>query len=109
MDWIPSTVAEGGPWAILLAVVLGVSFLFWRGSFVTSGQVDRTIAGYVATNAALEKELAYWRAAAERKDLTIDRQTEQLQKMLTYSAVGTHALESFMKEVQGRAQVDDRG
>jgi hypothetical protein len=109
MDFLPTTVLEGGPWAVLLIVVLGVSFLYWRGIFVSSGQVDKTIAGYVATNAFLEKELAYWRAAADRKDLTIDRQTEQLQKMLSYSAVGTHALESFMKEVQGREQVDDRG
>ena len=108
MDWMPQTVMEGGPWAILLAVFAGVSFLFWRGNFVTGGQVDKTIAGYVATNAHLSKELDYWRAAAERKDTTIERQAEQLQKLMTYSAVGTHALESIMAEVQRRGQVDDR-
>lgn len=109
MDWLPSAVMEGGPWAAFLALLSGVSFLFWRGNFVTGGQADKTIAGYVATNAHLEKELAYWRAAAERKDTTIERQADQLQKMMTYSAVGTHALESIMAEVRKRDQVDDRG
>jgi hypothetical protein len=83
-------------------VVLGVSFLFWRGTFVTSGQVDRTIKGYVDTAAALEKELVYWRAAAERKDLTISTQADQLQKMMAYSAVGTYALEAIVKEATRR-------
>lgn len=98
MDWIPAPVLAGGPWAALLAVVMAVSFLFWRGVFVTGGQVDRTIQGYKDTAAALEKELTFWRAAAEKKDVVIERQTEQLQKLMAYSALGTHALQAIQQE-----------
>jgi hypothetical protein len=93
---------EGGPWAVLLAVVLAISFLFWRGIFVTGGQVDRTVAGYKDSLDRTEKELAFWRAAAERKDEVIMRQTDQLQKLMSYAAVGTHALESIQTEAGKR-------
>lgn len=102
MEWLPGTVMQGGPWAILLSVVSGVCFLFWRGSIMSAGQVDKTIAGYVSTNATLEKELTFWRAAAERKDATIATQAEQLSKLMAYSAVGTHALEAVLKEANRR-------
>lgn len=97
---------EGGPWAALLAVVLAVSFLFWRGVFVTGGQVDRTVAGYKDSLDRMEKELAFWRTAAERKDTVIERQADQLQKLMAYSAVGTHALEAIVKEA-GKRDVAD--
>lgn len=93
---------EGGPWAVLLAVVLGVSFLFWRGIFVTGGQVDRTVAGYKDSLDRTEKELAFWRAAAEKKDEVIMRQTDQLQKLMSYAAVGTHALTALQEEAVRR-------
>jgi hypothetical protein len=102
MDWIPGAAVAAGPWAVLVTVLLGVFFLFIRGTFVTGVQVDKTIKGYVDTNATLERELIYWRSAAERKDLTIDKQAEQLQQLMTYSALGTHALEALMKEAKKR-------
>lgn len=75
---------------------------------MSAGQVDKTIAGYVSTNAALEKELAFWRAAAERKDDTIATQAEQLSKLMAYSAVGTHALEAVLEEAKKREVGGDR-
>lgn len=100
MDFIPAPLLAGSPWAILLAVVVGVSALFWRGIFVTGGQVDRTIQGYRDTAAALEKELVFWRAAAEKKDSVIERQAEQIQKLMAYTELGTHALEAIHKEAK---------
>ena len=99
---------QGGPWAILLSVVFAVSFLFWRGTFMSAGQVDKTIAGYVSTNAALEKELAWYREAGLRKDETIKTQAEQLSKLMAYSAVGTHALEAVLEEARKREVGGDR-
>ncbi len=102
MDWIPAPILAGSPWAILLSVVIGVSLLFWRGVFVTGGQVDRTIQGYKDSAARLEKELDFWRAAADKKDTVIERQADQLQKLMAYSAVGTHALQAIQEEAQKR-------
>lgn len=102
MDFIPAPILAGSPWAILLTLVIGVSLLFWRGIFVTGGQVDRTIQGYRDTAAALEKELAFWRAAAEKKDAVIERQADQLQKLMAYTELGTHALQAIHEEARKR-------
>lgn len=102
MEWIPQSAMEGGPWAALLAIVLAVSFLFWRGVFVTGTQVDRIVAGYKDSLDRAEKELVFWRTAADRKDLVIERQADQLQKLMAYSAVGTHALEAVIEEARKR-------
>jgi len=102
VDWLPAAVQGGGPWAVLLAVVFAFSFSFWRGIFVSSTQVDRLIRGYEATTTALEKELVYWRQAAERKDATIATQTDQIHKLMAYTATGTHALEEILKEARKR-------
>ena len=106
MDWLPAAVQGGGPWAVLLAVVFAFSFSFWRGVFVSSTQVDRLVKGYEATIATQEKELVYWRSAAERKDATIAAQTDQIQKLMAYTAIGTHALEEILKEARKR-ELDD--
>lgn len=102
MDWLPVVVQQGGPWAILLSIVFAFSFSFWRGVFISSTQVDRLVKGYEATATALEKELVYWRQAAERKDVTIAAQVDQIQKLMAYTATGTHALEEILKEARKR-------
>lgn len=102
MDWIPAPLLTGSPWALLLAVVIGVSLLFWRGIFVTGGQVDRTIQGYKDTNAHQKEELAFWRSAAEKKDAVIERQAEQIQKLMAYTELGTHALQAIQEEARKR-------
>jgi hypothetical protein len=102
VDWLPAAAQQGGPWAALFAVVLGVSFLYWRGVFVSSNQVDRLTKAYEATIAHLDKELVYWRAAAERKDVTIGTQADQIHQLMGYTALGTHALEEILKEARKR-------
>lgn len=103
MDLIPWTlVKEGGPWAALLTVIMGIFFLHQKGTLVTGGEVDRTIAGYRDSLDRLEKELVFWRDAARDKDLTIQTQADQLHKLMAYSAVGTHALEDIVREARRR-------
>ena len=102
MDWLPSHVTQGGPWAALLAVVLGVSFLIWRGTLVPGSHVDRTVAGYKDTIASLEKERDYHQAAASRKDETIAKQSEQIDRLLSHSAVSSYALEDIIREAKRR-------
>lgn len=103
MDLISwALVREGGPWAALLTVLASVSLMVWKGVLIPGPLVDRSIAGYVESNARLEKELDYWRTAAGKKDDTIAAQADQLHKLMAYSAVGTHALEDILKEARKR-------
>lgn len=103
MDFISlALVKEGGPWALLLTVLAAVSFLVWRGVLIPGPLVDKAIGGYVESNTRLEREAEYLRAAGEKKDATILAQAEQLQKMMSYTAVGTHALEDILREARKR-------
>lgn len=103
MDLIPlALVKEGGPWVLLISFVLSVSYLVWKGVLIPGPLVDKSIAGYVESNARLEKEADYLRAAVERKDDTIATLTDQLHKLMAYSAVGTHALEDILREARKR-------
>ncbi len=103
MDFISlALVKEGGPWALLFTVLAAVSFLVWRGVLIPGPVVDKAMTGYVESNTRLEKELDFWRAAAVSKDATIQAQAEQLQKLMSYTAVGTHALEDILREARKR-------
>lgn len=103
MDFIPlDLVKVGGPWAAFLSLLASVSFLLWKGHLIPGPMVDRAVAGYLETIKNLREELTFWRAAADKKDATIATQADQLQKMVSYSAVGTHALEDILKEARKR-------
>ena len=103
MDLIPlALIQEGGPWVLLLVLALAVVFLIVRGVLVPGPHVDRTLAAYVETNKNLKEELTWWRSTAQAKDATIETQAQQLQKLMAYSAVGTHALEDILKEARRR-------
>lgn len=105
MDWVPAPILAGSPWAILLSLIIGVSLLFWRGVFVTGGQVDRTIQGYRDTADRLEKELTFWRAAGDKKDTVIERQAEQISKLMAGAHLSTHAIQAIQEEAQKRDDV----
>lgn len=103
MDFISlALVKEGGPWALLLTVLAAGVFLVWKGHLVPGPMVDRAVAGYIETIRNLREELVFWRAAAQAKDATIATQADQLQKLMAYSALGTHALEDILKEARRR-------
>lgn len=103
MDFIPLDLAKtGGPWAACLAILAAGVFLVWKGLLIPGPMVDRAVAGYVETIRNLREELVFWRAAAQAKDATIATQADQLQKLMAYSAVGTHALEDILKEARRR-------
>lgn len=106
MDWLPAPVQEGGPWVILLSILLAFCLAWWRGVFVSSNQVDRLVEGYKSTITNQDKELVYWRSAAERKDITIQEQTQQIHKLMSYAATGTYALEELLKEARKRELAD---
>ena len=103
MDFISlALIQEGGPWVLLLVLIVAVSVLIWKGVLVPGTLVDRAVAGYVETIRNLREELVFWRAAAQAKDATIQAQADQLHKLMAYSAVGTHALDAILEEARKR-------
>ena len=102
MDWIPSHVSAGGPWALLVSVVLGICFLLWRGNLVPSNHVDRTIAGYRDNLAERNREIDYLRAANAKLTEANDKLADQNRQLMAHSAVSTHALEDILREAKRR-------
>lgn len=102
MDWLPSQVTQGGPWAALLAVVLAVSFLIWRGALVPGSHVDRTIAGYRDTIAARDKTIEHLQAANDRKDVTIEKQAGQIERLMKGADLSTHLAVGIVEEAKRR-------
>lgn len=103
MGWVPlELVTKGGPWVLLLVILIALVWLKLNGAILAAGEVDRAVAGYVETIRSLKEELGYWRTAAERKDDTIRTQADQLHKLMAYSEVGTHFLEDIVKEARKR-------
>jgi len=101
---------EGGPWLILLFVVLsgitGLLFAFSRGILVRGGEVerierriekdtDRTLALYL-------KQIDILTTAAGKKDETIATQNRQIEKLLDTNEVATQALDKIVKEAEKR-------
>jgi hypothetical protein len=104
MPW--EAVKEGGPWAVL--VMLAIAFLIARsrGILATEKDVERTVGGYKAVIDHQDKELAYWRAASDKKDLTIEKQAEQIAKLMKGVDLSTYAIESVLREAGHHDHVD---
>lgn len=101
MTWMPwDAVKEGGPWAVLL--LLAVAFLVARsrGILATEKDVERTVGGYKAVIAHQDTELAYWRAAADKKDLTIEKQADQIARLMKSADLSSYTLEAVLKEAK---------
>lgn len=106
MTAIVPAVIEWGPWAIIGALVAAYLWSRHTGSLVTRGDVerierriekdtDRVLELYKNQIASLEKVI-------ERKDATILKQAEQIEKLMSHSAVSAHALEQIMEEARKR-------
>jgi hypothetical protein len=94
---------QGGPWAALLLAAGVYAWARHRGWLLAESEVDRSTGGYLQVIGHLEKELAYLRSAAEKKDATIQTQADQIARLMRNSDLSTHALESILREAHGVA------
>lgn len=103
MEWVPvATLKQGGPWAVLLGVLVTL-FLAWkRGEIVLGTDVDRWLTSYRDTITDKDRHIAYLQTANEKKDQIIQTLSEQNAKLTAYAALGTHALEGLLKEARSR-------
>ena len=110
MTLFVNAMREGGPWLVLLFVVLsgitGLLFAFSRGILVRGGEVerierriekdtDRTLALYM-------KQIELLTAAAGKKDDTIASQDRQIEKLIESNDVASKALDKIVKEAEKR-------
>lgn len=101
-----TAVVEGGPWVVLLLVLAAVAFAMVRGHLVRGSEVDRmerqrekdtdrVLALYV-------KQIDQLVSAAARKDETIAKQDEQIERLLAGHETATQALDKIVKEAERR-------
>lgn len=101
MTWIPwPAVKEGGPWAVLIMLAIAFLIARSRGILATEKDVERTVGGYKEVIAHQDKELTYWRAAADKKDLTIEKQADQIARLMKGADLSSYALEAILKEAK---------
>lgn len=101
MTWMPwDAVKDGGPWAVLLLLAIAFLVARSRGILATEKDVERTVGGYKAVIAHQDTELAYWRSAAEKKDLTIEKLTDQNARLMKGTDLSSYALEAILKEAK---------
>jgi hypothetical protein len=96
------TVQTGGPWLVVLLLLGVYSWARHRGWLLTERDVDRSVGGYREVIGHQERELAYLRAAAEKKDQTVLAQADQIARLMRNSDVSAYALESILKEAGRR-------
>lgn len=84
--------------------MLAIAFLLARsrGILTTEKDVERTVGGYKAVIDHQDKELAFLRGALEKKDLTIEKLSDQNAKLMRGVDLSTYAIESVLKEASKR-------
>jgi len=95
-------VKAGGPW---VACLLLLGAYFWarhRGWLLTEKEVERTIGGYVQVITHQEKELAYQRDSGQKKDDTIQKQADQITRLMSGSELSTRTVEAIVEEARRR-------
>lgn len=101
---------NGGGYGLALLLVIAFVVALSRGIIVRAGEVerierriekdtDRIIALY-----KMQLDLAV--KAGEKKDETIAKQVEQIEKLMSHSAVTAHALTEIMEEARRRGLVE---
>lgn len=110
MSWVPWSVLEkGGPWALLLGLCLAFLFARSRGILLTKDDVERIERRMEKDTdrvIALYAEQAKTSAAiAVAKDATIARQAEQIERLLSHSAITSHAMSEIMQEAKRRGHL----
>ena len=92
----------GGPWAAALLLLAAYFWARHRGWILTAKEVERTVAGFVQVIGHQEKELAYQRSAAEKKDDTIQKQADQIARLLSGAELSTRTVEAIVEEARRR-------
>jgi hypothetical protein len=89
-------------------VLLAVAFLIARsrGILTTERDVERTVGGYKAVIEHQDRELTFLRTSIEKKDLTIEKQADQIAKLMKGVDLSTYAIESVLREAMRHDDVD---
>lgn len=109
MAWIPGQVITAGPWAVALVLILAFVVARARGIYVSKTEMDRLERRMEKdTDRVLDlyrTQLNLASSANLKKDETIAKQAEQIEKLMSHSAVTSHAFAEIMEEAKRRGLV----
>lgn len=109
MSWLPARIIEAGPWAVVVVLVLAFVVARARGVYVSGREMDRLERRMEKdTDRVLElykTQLNLASVANVKKDETIAKQAEQIEKLMAHSAVTAHTLAEIMEEARRRGLV----
>jgi mevalonate kinase len=104
---------EGGPWAALLFLAIlaiaGFAFALSRGILVRGSEVDRIERRIEKdTDRVIDlykEQIKTLNETISKKDATIEKQADQIGKLLAGSTVATEALDKIVKEAERRGHL----
>lgn len=102
MTFLPAWALEAGGWGVSFCLILAFLFARNRGIIVTKDEIERNDKNTDRTLKLYEKQLELGAAANAKKDETIARQAEQIERLLSHSSVSAYALTEIMEEAKRR-------
>lgn len=102
MSFLPVWAWEAGGWGVSFCLILAFLFARNRGIIVTKDEIERSDKNTERTLKLYEKQIELGSAAGVKKDETIARQAEQIERLLSHSAVSAHALTEIIEEAKRR-------
>lgn len=110
VQWLPQWALQEGGYGLAVLLVVAFVVALSRGIIVRRGEVERIERRIEKdTDRILDLYKAQLDLAAkanEKKDETIARQAEQIEKLMSHSAVTSHAFAEIMEEARRRGLVE---
>lgn len=109
MNWFAPILQAFGPWAVAALMLAAYIFARNRGMLVTKSEIDRSDKNTDRTLKLYEKQIELGAAANSKKDETIAKQAEQIERLLSHSHVSATALAEIVGEAKRRGLVPEKG
>lgn len=102
MTWIGPALQTYGPWALPILMLAAYVVARNRGLLVTRSEMERSDKNTDRTLKLYEKQIELGALANVKKDETIAKQAEQIERLLSQAHVSTSALTAIMEEAKKR-------
>lgn len=105
MEWLPTALAGGGPWALLGGVVFTVLGLVLKGQLVPAAEVDRIVKAYERVIEEKNNDLIGWKTAHALEVEAGRVLREQNNMLLEHSGMSAQAWRAI--KAAAESQTDD--
>lgn len=98
-----------GPWAVPALMLAAYIFARNRGILITKSEIERSDKNTDRTLRLYEKQIELAAMANVKKDETIAKQAEHIERLLSHSHVSATALSAIVEEARNRGLVQKKG